>query len=118
MTAKRVWPAAACVLAIFLAVYGCGSSSSTTAPAKPSTSHTFTSSTVAGHTHTVKIDTVDVSVPPVSGISKQTSSSSGHTHTFTISQAQLTNVKGGGTEVITTSVTNGHSHTFTITKWF
>lgn len=106
----------ACVA--LLAWYGCSSSSSPSAPSTPSTSHRFTSSVAAGHTHTVTIAKAEVETPPVSGISEETSISSGHSHTFTMTEAQLLSVKGGGTEVITTSVVSGHSHTFTITKWY
>jgi len=106
--------ALACI--ILFAGYGCSSSPS--GPSTPSTSRTFTSSLVSGHTHRITLAKAEVETPPVTGISRETSSSGGHTHTFTMSEAQLTSVKGGGTETVTTSVAGSHSHTFTITKWY
>lgn len=113
--------ALACVA--LLVWFGCSSSGSNskspTGPSTPdTTSHVFTSSLVASHMHTITLAKTEVETPPAAGISRETSSTGGHTRTFTMSAAQLTSVKGGGTETITTSVVNSHSHTFTITKWY
>jgi hypothetical protein len=45
-------------------------------------------------------------------------SSAVHTHSFTMTEVELTNVKGGTPVVVTTGVTNLHTHSFTIQKWY
>jgi hypothetical protein len=121
MSTKRIFAVA--VGAAFLAllaggITGCGSSTSSQ---PPGTTHSFTSTMVNSHTHTVTIDKADVQTPPAAGISETTSSASGHTHSFDMTQAQLTTVMGGGSVTITSgsSATTGvHTHDFTVTKWF
>jgi hypothetical protein len=110
------------ILFVFLAAIlcfwgiGCGGSSKSTNP-QIDESKTFTSSVTSGHTHTITITKVEIETPPVSGISRETSTT-GHSHTFTMSQEQLTTVNGGTAVVVTTSMTSGHTHTFSIQKWF
>lgn len=97
---------------------GCSSNSSPSNPSD-SASHTFTSSTDSGHSHTVTMSQSEVNSPPAGGISRQTSSSSGHTHVFSMAQAQMMMMmQGGGAVSVTTSVDSGHSHTFSMMKWF
>ena len=103
----------------YLLQSGC-SSSDNGSPSGPSdsTNRTFTSSSDAGHTHSVTMARSEIDSPPSGGISRLTSSNSGHTHTFTITQAQLTTVQGGSTVSTSTSSDAGHSHTFSISKWY
>ena len=120
MTIRRIMAVisgAALLALLMFGVTGCGSSSTT----PPTTNHTFTSTSVNAHTHTVTLEKASVQTPPVAGISETTSSSSGHTHSFALTQAQLTTVMGGTavTQATGTSDVGGlHSHDFTISKWF
>jgi hypothetical protein len=108
--------AGAAVLALIsFGVAGCKSSTT------PSTSKTFTSNLVNGHTHAMTITQAEVQTPPASGISSDTTSNSGHTHSFDMTQAELQQVNGGTSVTVTTGssdVGGAHTHTFTITKWF
>jgi hypothetical protein len=105
-----------------LAITAC---KSTSAPAVPTTSKTFTS-TLAGspsHSHTFLVNQSEVTSPPAGGISRATSDYGGHSHTFTMSQADLTTVMGGGSVTLDTSTeapayNTVHFHSFTISKWF
>jgi hypothetical protein len=89
-----------------------------TEPEDPNAQRTFTSTSDDGHTHTITIQRSEVQNPPASGITRQTSTSTAHTHQFSMTQAELMTVNGGGSVNVTTSVTNVHDHSFTITKWF
>lgn len=120
MSTKRILAVisgAALLALLVVGVTGCGSS---TTPSV--TSHTFTSATVNGHSHTVVIDKADVQTPPALGLTETTSSSLSHTHTFDMTQAQLMTVNSGTAVVITTGTTDAagglHAHDFTISKWF
>lgn len=95
--------------------------SSSTTPPPSDAQHSFTSTNVNSHTHSVTLDKTDVQTPPFAGVSGNTSTSSGHVHAFALTQGQLTTVLGGGSVTITTgsSVSGGaHTHDVTITKWF
>jgi hypothetical protein len=91
---------------------------SSTTPTNTVDSHTFTSTTVSGHTHTITLQKTEVAAPPAAGINRQTSSGSGHTHAFVMTQAQLQDVLAGTPVNVTTGDTSGHNHDFTITKWY
>ena len=121
---RKTNPARVVTIAFLAAALGffqvsCGGSSSTTAPpAKPDpNSRVFTSTLVGGHTHTITIQKSEIETPPTGGISRLTSSTV-HTHSFTMTEVELTNVKGGTPVVVTTGDTNLHTHGFTIQKWY
>lgn len=102
------------------------------APPSPSStaSHTFSSISVNGHFHTLRIRKSDVQSSPAIGISGNTSVASStsefcpfyHSHTFAMTKAQLQSFMSGRPVVVTSgsSIDPGgyHSHCFTITKWF
>ena len=69
-----------------------------------SDSYNFTSSTDAGHSHTVKIKTIDVSQPPISSRSHTTSGSS-HTHTLVLSPTDF-NQLANGQEIVKATPVN------------
>lgn len=108
---------------VALALYGAfmGACSNSTTPPPAGDSHTFTSTSVNSHTHSVTLAKADVQTPPMAGISGTTTSNSAHTHSFAMTQAELDTVDGGGSVTVTTGssdVTGAHTHQFTITKWF
>jgi len=112
---------AAFLVLLAAGVTGCGGSTGPYGGGGGDATHTFLSTTVNAHYHTLTINKTDVQTPPAAGLSLTTSSASGHTHSFTLTQVQLTTVNGG-TAVIqstaTSDVTGTHSHDFTISKWF
>ena len=87
-------------------VAGCSSSSG------PTNGLRFTSSTVQGHTHDFTIGMVDLTTPPASGITGDTTAAVGHMHAVSLSQNDLSQIEGGQTVSKDTSTVSGHMHTF------
>ncbi len=77
---------------------------------------TFTSSTAAGHAHTIQYQATEFSAPPAAGIERDTSTVSEHFHTVELTEADLNSIGSGNTVTKSTSVVGGHSHTFTFKK--
>lgn len=118
MSLKKMLGGAALIVLFGAFLTGCSNS---TTPPPSGDSHTFNSTSVNSHTHSVTLDKADVQSPPMAGITETTSSNSAHTHSIAMSQAELNTVNGGGTVTVTTGnsdVTGAHTHQFTITKWF
>jgi hypothetical protein len=57
----------------------------------------------------------DLANPPVE-VTYTSTSSGGHTHAITLSQAQLTEINGGGTVTVTSTENSGHTHSWTIRR--
>jgi hypothetical protein len=101
----------------------CGSSGGTSvdnSPAAPPTQSgttiTYTTSNVSAHFHTFGVDVSAFSSPPAAGVSGSTSTDAGHMHTVAISMADLQNVEGGQTVLVTTGSTDGHMHVLTLVQ--
>jgi hypothetical protein len=77
---------------------------------------TYTSSSVAGHTHQVTLETVLFSSPPSAGVSRDTTVVSGHSHVVMLTQAELQSIAAGSTVMKDTSIAQNHTHTFTFTN--
>jgi hypothetical protein len=77
------------------------------------TDHSFTSTTVAMHSHMVTVLASDLMNPPSGGAMYTTTTAAGHTHTVTLTQAQLMMIESGSSVMVTTSVTASHTHDFT-----
>ncbi|MGA9523982.1 MAG: hypothetical protein WBV82_21150 [Myxococcaceae bacterium] len=77
---------------------------------------TFTSSVSNGHTHTVQIQSSELTSPPAGGFTRDTSITSGHLHTVELTEADLSSIEAGNTVTKTTSLVGGHTHMFTFTK--
>jgi hypothetical protein len=73
-----------------------------------------TSSSDAGHTHSVCIPAADLMNPPTAGGTYITTNESAHTHAVALTAAQLTTLAGGGSVTVTTSVVQQHAHTFNL----
>ena len=74
-----------------------------------------TSTVVNAHSHTVNVPSSDQMKP--ADTTYTTSSSAGHTHTVTLTAAQLASIAAGGTVTVTTSVnatTGNHTHDFVL----
>jgi len=84
-------------------------------PSKSGTSTVYTSSVTGGHHHTFSIDDADVATPPAAGLNGSTSTDAGHSHSVTISQDQLAQV-GMGQSVKVTTNASSHTHVFTFLK--
>jgi hypothetical protein len=98
------------ILPVGWTVAGCGSNSTT--PTGTGSALRFTSSNVQGHTHDFSIDLVDLTSPPVAGLSGDTTVSLGHTHTVSLSQSELQEIEAGQTISKDTSSVQGHTHNF------
>lgn len=76
----------------------------------------------AAHTHTLCIQTSDLTSPPAAGMTYTSSVEGGHSHRVTLTQAQLTSIGGGQTVTVTSSndvdTINGeaHTHQFAVAK--
>jgi len=75
---------------------------------------TYVSSCESGHVHDFTLMTSEISSPPASGISRDTSEyeDDGHTHMVELTEADLTQIQNGDAVMKQTSVTLGHSHMF------
>jgi hypothetical protein len=78
----------------------------------PPMAQTYTSSSVAGHSHSLTLEGALFANPPAS-VSRQTTLVSGHTHSVTLSQDELRTIAAGGTVTKETSIDDSHLHTFT-----
>jgi hypothetical protein len=75
-----------------------------------------TSSVTNGHTHTVCVESTDLTTPPANGVTFTTSVTEDHTHTVSLTQTQLQTIAMGQEVTVPTSVNAGHMHTFMIVK--
>jgi hypothetical protein len=95
------------------ALVSCGSSYSNPSTANVSAGELqFTSSAVEGHTHDFSISMQDLSQPPSTGVSGNTTAAAGHVHVVSLSQAELGEIQANQVVSKDTSVVAGHMHTF------
>jgi hypothetical protein len=85
-------------------------------PMQSGTQITYTTSNVAAHFHTFPVDLSAFSAPPAAGVSGSTSTDAGHAHTVAISMADLQNVDGGQIVLVTTGSSSGHTHVLTLVQ--
>lgn len=118
MLTRRKFLKSAMTTLVLIPIVGCGSDDSTGTGNDTGggcDGAASTSSTAAGHVHTLCVPTSDLTSPPSSGRTYTTSLDAGHTHSVTLSQAQLQTINtGGGVTVDTTG--GNHTHTFMIEK--
>ena len=68
----------------------------------------------SGHSHTVKISYSNVSSPPSSDQTLQSSSSGNHTHSITLTTIDYEQLQAGQQITKTSTSSGGHKHTFMI----
>ncbi len=91
---------------------GCGSSSSgSSGPGGSCDGIEDTSTVTNNHTHTLCTLTSDLTNPPAAGVSYTTSTNAGHNHTVMLSQAQLQSIESGMSVTVTTSSPFPHNFT-------
>jgi hypothetical protein len=94
------------------AAAGCGSSSSgSSGPSGSCDGIEDTSTVTNNHTHTLCTLTSDLTNPPTAGVTYTTSTNAGHNHTVMLSQAQLQSIESGGSVTVTTSSPYPHNFT-------
>jgi hypothetical protein len=76
----------------------------------------YTSSEVSAHNHTFMMDDASIAAPPAAGVSGTTSTTAGHSHSVSVSSAQLQQVAAGQSVVIASGSASGHTHVFTFVK--
>ena len=72
-----------------------------------------TSSSDAGHTHSVCVPNADLETQPATA-QYRTSEVSGHSHTLALNKAQLATIAGGGSVQAISGAADGHTHSFTL----
>jgi hypothetical protein len=116
---RREFLSGATVTLLMIPVAGvvsrCGTSSS---PGSGCNGGGSTSTTVAGHFHTLCVPLADLNTPPAQGGTYSSSVVGGHSHTVTLTQAQLQAIGSGdgGSVTVTSSTSSAHTHDFTIVK--
>jgi hypothetical protein len=80
------------------------------------TQFTFTSSLVDGHTHTFQLSQSELTTPPSSGITRDTTIAESHLHTVVLSASDLMAIDQNQTVVKVTSISDGHQHSFNFQK--
>lgn len=77
---------------------------------------TFTSSVVAGHSHSVTIEVALIADPPAGGLQETTSVDAGHSHVVVLTVDDLDRIDAGETVMKETSTEDQHLHTFEFRK--
>jgi hypothetical protein len=75
-----------------------------------------TSTTVNAHAHTLCVPLTDLESPPTAGMTYTTSTAAGHAHTVVFTQVQLISIAAGTAITVTTTIAGGHAHDFTVVK--
>jgi hypothetical protein len=70
-----------------------------------------TSTVTNNHTHTLCVPTTDLTTPPAAGATYTTSSDAGHNHTVALTQQQLQSINSGGSVTVTSSQPYAHDFT-------
>ena len=72
----------------------------------------FETSTVTNnHQHTLCVPTADLTNPPPAGMTYTTSTNAGHNHTVSLTQQQLQSINAGGAVTVTSSSPFAHDFT-------
>jgi hypothetical protein len=104
--------ALAMLAGVTITITGCGDDDEpTTNPTPPATDKTATVSTDAGHSHTAVVTAAQLTAG--NAISVTLTGAATHTHTVDLSQAELTQIRGGTRVQKTSTIDNAHSHTVT-----
>jgi hypothetical protein len=93
---------------------GYGSSPSTGGGGRTCDGLGETSTVVEGHDHFVCVPAADLANQPSAGATYTTTTDAGHHHTITLTMEQLKSVADGGTVTVTTTNDQGHTHDFTL----
>lgn len=116
MVSRRRFVSDTVLVAIIPTALSCGGDDDDDGGSASCDGFSETSSSDAGHTHSVCIPAADLMSPPTSGGTYITTNNSGHTHAVALTAADLTTLAGGGSVTVTTSVVQQHAHMFNLAE--